>query len=138
MSFLIATDVLAHVRRRTKASPRVASWLNSCEPGRAFISALTVFELEQSCEMLLRRDLRQGAMLRLWLNRHVMPAFEGRVLAVDAAVARTAAGLQAINPRAERDALTAALALTHKLSIVTGKTRDFAGTGAKVLDPWGE
>jgi toxin FitB len=138
MSFLIETDVLAHARRKDRVEGKVAAWLNACEPGRAFLSALTVFELEQSCETMLRRDLRQGAMFRLWLNRHVMPAFEGRILPLDAAVARIAAGLQAANTRPERAALMAATALCHKFSIVTGQARDFAGTGVKLINPWGE
>jgi toxin FitB len=137
MSFLIETDVLEHVRRRDRADPAAARFLNTCEPGRSYLSALSIFELEQCCEALLRRDLRQGAMIRLWINRHVMPAFEGRILPLDAAVARSAAALQSTQPRTERDALIAATALTHRLSIVTGNTRSFAGTGAKVINPWG-
>jgi toxin FitB len=138
VSFLIDTDVLGQLRRRDKAGPALSAWFAQCDPGRAFISALTMFELEQCCETLLRRDLRQGAMFRLWLNRHVAPAFEGRILPLDAAIARLAASLQAANRRPERAALMAATALTHKLGIVTRFGKDFAGTGAKVIDPWNE
>jgi toxin FitB len=137
MSFLIETDVLMHVRRRDKTDPSVRAWFETCEPGRAFVSALTLFELEQNCEALMLKDVSKGAMIRLWLNRHILPAFEGRVLAVDGAVARIAASLQATRPRVERDAMVAATALTHKLGIVTGHAQFFAGTGAQVINPWG-
>ncbi len=136
MSFLIETDVLAGARRRDKADPALATWLNACEPGRAYLSALTIFELEQCCETLLRKDLRKGAMFRLWLNRHVMPQFEGRILPLDSGIARFAASLQANQPRAERESLIAATALVHKFSIVTGNPKGFAGTGAKIINPW--
>jgi toxin FitB len=136
MSFLIETDVLAHIRRRNTADARVAGWFNACEPGRVYLSAMTMFELEQTCEALLRKDLRKGAMFRLWLSRHVLPAFDDRILPLDSTVARIAAGLQASSAKSERTALVAATALTHKLSIVTGQGQEFSGTGAKVLDPW--
>jgi predicted nucleic acid-binding protein len=75
-------------------------------------------------------------VLRHWLTRQVRPGFEGRILAVDLAVARRCASLHVPDPRAERDALIAATALVHGMTVVTRNTADFLATGASLLDPW--
>ena len=66
----------------------------------------------------------------------VLPAFDGRILPVDTAVARCCARLHVPDPRAERDALIAATALTHGLTVVTRNVGDFAATNVGLLNPW--
>ncbi|WP_412071437.1 PIN domain-containing protein [Pseudomonas sp. FEN] len=66
-----------------------------------------------------RRDTAQGDLLRTWLDQHVIPGFSGRILAVDTAVVLRCARLHVPAPRAERDALIAATALVHGMSVVT-------------------
>jgi toxin FitB len=138
MSFLLDTDVLLATRRRDKADAALSNWLNACDPGRAFLSVIAIHELERSCETLLRNNLRQGAMFRLWITKMALPQFDGRILPIDEAVARLSAQLQSANPRVERDAFIAATALTHKLSLVTRLGQHFAGTGVKIINPWEE
>jgi hypothetical protein len=58
-----------------------------------------------------RRDRKQGQVLRSWMDGHVLPAFLGRILAIDAAVAQRCAALLVPDPGSERDALIAAAAL---------------------------
>jgi predicted nucleic acid-binding protein len=58
------------------------------------------------------------------------------VLAVDAAVAQRCATLHVPNPRSDRDALIAAIALVHGLTVVTRNAEDFQPTGVAILDPW--
>jgi len=55
---------------------------------------------------------------------------------VNDAVARRCAALHVPDPRPERDALIAATALVHGMTVVTRDTREFAAMGARVLDPW--
>jgi predicted nucleic acid-binding protein len=86
--------------------------------------------------MLQRRDEAQGAVLRAWLDSKVLPAFEGRILSVDTAVAQRCARLHVPDPRAERDALIAATALVHRLTVVTRNTADFKRMGVDLLNPW--
>lgn len=83
-----------------------------------------------------RRDVLQAAALRQWLENAVIPAFQDRVLSVDTAVARHCARLCVPNPRVERDALIAATALVHGMTVVTGKVSDFHSTGVPILNPW--
>jgi predicted nucleic acid-binding protein len=83
-----------------------------------------------------RRDPTQGALLRHWLQQAVMPAFAGRILAVDAAVARRSAALHGPDPKPFRDGLIAATALVHRLVVVTRNLADFEATGVPLLNPW--
>ena len=62
-------------------------------------------------------------MLRAWLDAQVLPAFAGRILAVDVAVAQRCARLHVPDRRSELDALIAATALLHSLTVVTRNGR---------------
>ena len=66
-----------------------------------FLSALTLLELENAAAIAARRDKAAGAAWRDWLDRQVVPAFEGRILPVDAAVIRRRAQLR--TPTTARD-----------------------------------
>lgn len=83
-----------------------------------------------------RRDKRQGAALRRGLDGQVLPAFAGRVLAVDMAVALQCARLHLPDRMQDGDALIAATALVHGLVVVTRNTRDFEPGGVGLIDPW--
>jgi hypothetical protein len=66
----------------------------------------------------------------------VLPAFAGRVLAVDTAVAQCCAKLHIPDPRSDRDAIMAATAIVHGMIVVTRNVADFALTKVQVLNPW--
>ena len=83
-----------------------------------------------------RRDPVQGAALRSWLDLTVLATFAGRVLPVDTEVARRCARLHVPDPRPDRDALIAATALVHDMTVVTRNVSDFAPTGVAIVDPW--
>ncbi len=74
--------------------------------------------------------------LRAWIDQQVLPRFDGRVLAVDTAVAQRCAQLHVPDPRAERDALIAATAMVHGLTVVTRNIADFEPTGVALFNPW--
>ncbi|MBU3748671.1 MAG: type II toxin-antitoxin system VapC family toxin [Burkholderiaceae bacterium] len=101
-----------------------------------FVSANITLELETGVLLAGRSDPRQGGLLRAWLEQHVLPAFIGRVLAVDLNVARQCAALHVPDPRSERDTLIAATALVHHMTVVTRNGSDFASTGVPLLNPW--
>ena len=136
--YLLDTNVVSELRRTTagKAHSQVVAWAGSVPVASLFLSAITVLELELGVLLTERRDPAQGAVLRTWLEQQVLPAFSGRILAVDTAVARCCARLHVPNPRSERDALIAATALTHHLIVVTRNIADFQPTGVETLNPW--
>ena len=75
-------------------------------------------------------------MLRSWLSDRVLPAFADRVLPIDTDVARRCAALHVPDPQTERDALIAATALVHGMTVATRNVADFAATGVPVINPW--
>jgi hypothetical protein len=97
---------------------------------------MTIHELEVGVLLAERRDPAQGAVLRAWLNGHVLPAFGDRILAIDAAVAQRSARLHVPDPRPLRDGLIAATALVHGMTVVTRNVGDFEPTGVATLNPW--
>ena len=135
MAWLFDTNVVSELRRRD-ADPQVMAWVLHQDPLVAYLSAVTVFELERGTRRKERTDPVQGAALRRWLDRLVREDFAGRVLPIDAEVAAIAAGMQVPDPRPEHDAFIAATALYHGLTVVTRNVKDFLPLGARVLDPW--
>lgn len=136
--FLLDTNVVSELRnvRLGKANPHVASWSGAVDATVLYISSITVMELEIGVLRMERRDVRQGAALRAWLNDRVLPEFEDRTLPFDNAVALRCAGLHVPNPRAERDAIIAATALVHRMKLVTRDVGDFATMGVEPINPW--
>lgn len=112
------------------------AWARSITANKLYISAITLLELETAILRLERRDPAQAAPLRSWLEHHVVPAFAGRVLSIDASVARCCARLHVPDRCNECDALIAATALVHGMTVVTRNTKDFTFSGALVLNPW--
>lgn len=138
MMFVLDTNVVSELRkvRSGKADARVAAWADSVDAADLFVSAVTIMELEMGVLQVERRDPTQGAMLRSWLSQHVLPEFSERVLPIDTAVAQRCARLHVPDPRSERDALIAATALVHGMTVVTRNGADFAHTGVPTLNPW--
>ena len=136
--FVLDTNVVSELRKiqAGKADQNVALWADAVDGASLHISAITVLELELGVLQIERRDPVQGAMLRAWLEARVLTEFDGRILPVDIAVARRCARLHVPDPRAERDALIAATALVHGMTVVTRNTADFAATGVALLNPW--
>jgi predicted nucleic acid-binding protein len=101
-----------------------------------FLSVISILELEQGTLQMERRDALQGKMLRGWLDHLILPAFSSRILAVDHATALRCASLLVPNPCSYRDALIAATALVHGMTVVTRNVKDFEATGVSILNPW--
>lgn len=136
--FILDTNVVSELRKAKsgKADPLVTAWAAAQQPVGLYISAITVLELEMGILQVERRDATQGAVLRVWLEQHVLPAFAGRILPIDSSVAQRCARLHVPDPRSERDALIAATALVHGMTVVTRNVADFVPTGVGLVNPW--
>lgn len=138
--FVLDTNVVSELRKvgDGRADARVTAWISRHDAASFYISALTLMELEIGILRVERRDAEQGEWLGTWTDRHVVPEFAERALPVDSAVALKCARLHVPEPRAERDALIAATAMVHGMTVVSGNRADFAATGAVLVDPWAE
>ena len=139
--YILDTNVISELRKARKTHPSVKKWAEALPWASLYISVISVLELEIGILLIQRRDndrrdKEQGAILREWMDRHVLPTFSGRILAIDTAVAQRCATLHVPNPHSDRDALIAATALVHGLTVVTRNVADFERTGVGVLNPW--
>jgi predicted nucleic acid-binding protein len=84
---------------------------------------------------LERRTPLQGSALRAWLTG-VRVAFAGRILPFTDHAATLCAAMHVPNPHSERDAMIAATALEHGMTVVTRNVADFASTGVQLINPF--
>jgi toxin FitB len=137
--YLLDTDVVSELRKAKsgKANKQVVAWAASVEASDLYICVITLLELEIGVQQAERKDAAKGKLLRHWLNKQVRPVFEGRIIAVDEAVALKCASLH-IPPhkRADRDTLIAATAEVHGLVMVTSNVVDFEGLCSQLINPW--
>jgi len=136
--YLLDTNVVSELRkvRSGKADAGVAQWAEQTRAAELYLSVISLHELDIGVLLRERKDAEQGRMLREWLEQHVLPAFADRVLPVDVAVARASARLHVPDPRPVRDALIAATALVHDMTVVTRNIADFEPTGVAIHNPW--
>ena len=114
----------------------VVEWFSGRPASTLYLSVLTLGELRKGIEGV--SDAKRRMALTDWLETDLPAFFAGRVLAVDTSVADrwgrllSAAG----RPLPAIDSLFAATAAQHGLRMVTRNTRDFAGLGLDVINPW--
>jgi toxin FitB len=136
--YLLDTNVLSELRKAKtgKVDRNVKNWAKSVSASTLFLSVISILELEIGILLVERRDRSQGALLRSWMEDQVLPTFNDRILAVDIPVAQRCAAMHVPTPRSDRDALIAATALVHGMSVVTRNVSDFEPTGVAVVNPW--
>lgn len=136
--FLVDTNVISEARKRARADPGVRGFFErAARHGDAlYLSSITVGELRRGIERIRRRgDAEQAGRLEAWLDR-VLEQYADHVLDVDADVAQVWGRLCVSHPEHPVDKHIAATALIHDLVVVTRNTRDYAGTGARLMNPF--
>ncbi|MFT4296210.1 MAG: type II toxin-antitoxin system VapC family toxin [Micropruina sp.] len=137
MSYLLDTNVVSELRKsERRADPGVRAWVAARAVSGLYLSVITVLEVEVGIARLARHDPAQAERLQTWLDDELLDAFSRRVLPVDIPVARYAARLHVPDPRPERDALIAATAAVHGLTVATRNVKDFNSLDVAVVNPW--
>jgi predicted nucleic acid-binding protein len=138
VSFLLDTNV---VSEWTKPRPNAGllEWLAQVEENDVFLSVVTFAELRRGIERL-PAGARRGR-LDEWLRGELPWRFEARIVGVDGAVADEWGRLVARREARGRtihalDALIAATAQVHNLTLVTRNTADFEASVESLLNPW--
>ena len=134
--YILDTNVISELRKGKKAEQRVRMWAQALPAANLYLSVVSVLELEIGALLVERRDRKQAAILRAWIDGHVLPSFSGRILSIDTVVAQRCALLHVPNPRSDRDALIAATALVHGMTVVTRNVSHFEATGVTVVNTW--
>ncbi len=138
MSFLLDTNVVSEWMK-PHPNPGVVAWLADVDEDRVFLSVITLTELRYGIERMPPGHRRKR--LAEWLEEELPLRFEGRILAIDPAVAdacgKVVARSETLGRRLEAmDAFLAATAEVHRLTLVTRNTSDFQPTVKGVLNPW--
>ena len=136
--YLLDTNVISEPSR-PRPDPAVMAWLAGTDEDLMFLSVATLAEINRSVEKLPAG--KRQRLLRAWLLEDLVTRFEDRILPVDAGVALLWGVLVARAERAGRDieamdALIAATAERHSLTLVTRNVADFAHLSLPLLNPW--
>lgn len=135
MSFLLDTNVVSELRRGDAANSGATAWFDAQASRDLFLSVVTVGEIRQGIEQLrLTRGVKAAALDR-WVTGLVQ-FYEDRILYIDGDVADEWGRLRAKRQGPAMDALLAATARVHELTLVTRNVRDFSGLRVNLLNPF--
>jgi predicted nucleic acid-binding protein len=132
--FLVDTNVISE-GRRPRPDQKVVDFVNAIPRERLFVSVMTIGELRKGAEGKRRQDTAGGLALHEWIDV-VERGFGRRILPVDRPIARLWGEVSSDRTRSVVDTLIAATAMVHRLTLITRNTRDIAGTGVAVVNPW--
>ena len=131
--YLLDTNVVSELRR-SNPHKAVLSWIADVPADQLFLSVVTVGEIQAGIELTRNQDSAKAEELETWLNK-VLDSYG--ILSMDAAAFREWARLKhrKSNTLIE-DAMIAATAKVHRLTVVTRNGRDFRQFGVNVLNPF--
>ena len=131
--YLIDTNVISELRK-PRPHGAVVAWLEAADEADLHISAVTVGEIQAGIELTRVQDPAKADEIEAWLDR-VANAY--RVLPMDATTFRAWARLMhGKSDTLYEDAMIAATAQVHRLTVVTRNVADFVGLGAQTLNPF--
>ena len=135
MNYLIDTNIISEVRKGERCDGHVAAWFASIDDEDIFLSVLVVGEIRKGIERARRTDPAQARALEKWLST-LRQSYGERILPIDQMIADEWGSMSAIRPLPTVDALLAATAKIHRMTLATRNVADVAGLGADVLNPF--
>jgi predicted nucleic acid-binding protein len=131
--YLLDTNVISELRKR-RPHPAVVDWLRGVPADSLHISALTVGELQAGVEVTRAQDLAKAEEIEFWIDQ---VANTWNVLPMDVRVMRAWARLMAgRSDELIEDGMIAAVAVVHRLIVVTRNVRHFKSFEVQVLNPF--
>jgi len=135
VSYLVDTNVLSEIRKGERADDRVAEWFASVVPEELFVSVITLGEVRRGIDSVDRRDRPTALALNRWFHS-LTTAYAARILTVDFRVAEEWGRMTVDLSVPVADALLAATARVHGLTVVTRDLKDIGRTGVPCLNPF--
>jgi predicted nucleic acid-binding protein len=131
--YLLDTNVISELRR-PRPNRAVLAWVSSVAPDQVFLSAVTIGELQAGVEQAKQQDAARAAVIESWVDE---VAESYNVLPMDGPTFRRWAQLMHRQPPdLIADAMIAATALMHNLTVMTRNLRDFERLGVPAQDPF--
>jgi predicted nucleic acid-binding protein len=131
--YLLDTNVISELRR-PRPHGAVVAWLQGIADEDLHLSAVTLGELQAGVEISREQDPHKAAEIEAWIDQ---VAQTWNVLPLDGRTFRTWAKL--MHRRSDdllEDALIAATAIVHHLTVVTRNVSDFAVFGVRIINPF--
>jgi predicted nucleic acid-binding protein len=131
--YLLDTNVISELRK-LRPHPAVLNWLLGAASDNLYLAALTIGELQAGVEVTRAQDPSKAAEIESWIDQ---VANTWNVLPLDARVMRTWARLMAgQQDELIEDGMIAAVAVVHRLTVVTRNVKDFRSFGVAILNPF--
>jgi len=136
MAWLLDTQVICEWRKGARANAKVQAWFAMANEAELYTSVLVVGEIRRGIELTSRRDLAAAKAIAQWL-RQLEVHFGHRILPVGLEIAELWGRMSPTPLVPAVDALLAATALHHGLTLVTRNISNVARCGAIAVDPFG-
>lgn len=131
--FLLDTNIVSELRR-VRPHGAVLAWIGGIDDADLHLSAVTLGEIQAGIELIREQDVAKAAVIERWADQ---VADTYNVLPMTAEVFRLWAKLMHKQSNTVlEDAMIAATALTHQLTVVTRNVADFERFGVKIVNPF--
>lgn len=136
MALLLDTNVVSAARRPERQDEAFQFFLRDHDIAEAFIPSVTLMEIRFGIQREGTRDPAFAQDLMRWLDEVILPVFDGRILDFNRDAALAAGALPTSERRPTADAMIAATALVHDLTLATRNVADFTPFGVALVNPW--
>ena len=133
--FLLDTNILSELRKGGLCNAGVRTWIEDADPDELYLSVVVLGEIRKGVELIRIRDRAQAIALEKWLEG-ISTRFSDRILSVDERVADQWGRLGLRKPVPTLDALQAATALVHDLTVISRDEDGFRDSGVRLVNPF--